>query len=133
MKIEENMKISAKKNAAEAKRKAIEDKAKVDAEKRKNSYQMAQIKTKKVKVQTVDFNDIYAGITPDEITLQTDARLRYETHSKHWNEEVEKQATELEATMKKQDEDEQKLAQLYGTTDILTHRKIQTDEQRDAE
>ena len=84
-------------------------------------------------VQTVDFNDIYSGITPDEITLQTDARVSYETHSKHWNEEVEKQAAELEATMKKEDEDEQKTGQVYGTTDSLTEEKVKTPEQIEAE
>ena len=41
MKIEENMKISAKKSAAESKRKAIEDKAKMESEKRKKTQEMA--------------------------------------------------------------------------------------------
>jgi hypothetical protein len=130
MKIEENMKISAKKAAADSKRKAIEEKAKMEAEKRKKAQEMAQIKNKKVMIQTVDFNDIYNGISADEITLQTDAKVSYETHSKHWNEEVERQAAELEATIKKEDEDEQKTGQMYGTTDSLTQEKIQTVEQR---
>lgn len=133
MKIEENMKISAKKAAEEAKRKAIEDKAKMEAEKRKKAQELAQNKNKKVKVQTVDFNDIYSGITPDEITLQTDSRLGYETHSKHWNEEVEKQADELEKTIAAEDEAEKKTGQVYGTTDGLTAEKFQSAEEREAE
>jgi hypothetical protein len=108
MKIEENMKISAQKAAEEAKRNAIEEKAKMEAEKRKKAQELAQKKTQKVRVQTVDFNDIYSGIAADEITLQTDARVNYELHSKHWNEEVEKQSVELEATLKKEDEAEEK-------------------------
>lgn len=133
MKIEENMKISAKKAAEEAKRNAIEEKAKMEAEKRKKAQELAQKKTQKVRVQTVDFNDIYSGIAADEITLQTDARVNYELHSKHWNEEVEKQSVELEATLKKEDEAEEKTKQMYGTTDSLTQEKFLTVADREAE
>ena len=64
MKIEENTKIAKKKAAEEAKRKAIEEKAKMEAEKRKKAQELAQKKTIKERVQTVDFNDIYTGIHP---------------------------------------------------------------------
>jgi vacuolar-type H+-ATPase catalytic subunit A/Vma1 len=89
MKAEEAQKVADKQAAEAAKRKAIEEKAKAEAEKRKQAQQLAQQKTQKVKVQTVDFNDIYTGITPDEITLQTDSQVAYERHSKFWNNMVE--------------------------------------------
>ena len=82
MKTEEQDKIAAKKAAEDAKRKAIEEKAKQEAEKRKKAQELAQHKNVKAKVQTVDFNDIYNGITPDEITLQLDENVGYEHHSK---------------------------------------------------
>jgi hypothetical protein len=79
MKKEEDDKVKAKQAAEEAKRKAIEEKAKQEAEKRKQAQELAQQKSKKVRIQTVDFNDIYSGITPDEITLQTNAMLSMST------------------------------------------------------
>jgi len=133
MKIEENTKIAAKKAAEEAKRKAIEEKAKQEAEKRKKAQELAQQKTKKVKVQTVDFNDIYSGITPDEITLQTDAKINYELHSRMWNEMVDQQTAELEKTLKESDEADLKNQKVYGTTDALTEEKFKSQQEREAE
>lgn len=108
MKEEEQNKIKAKKAAEEAKRKAIEDKARQEAEKRKKAQELAQQKTKKVRIQTVDFNDIYSGITPDEITLQTAADVKYEHHSKFYNDQVEQQAAELEKTIAAEEQSENK-------------------------
>lgn len=108
MKKEEDDKVKAKQAAEEAKRKAIEEKAKQEAEKRKQAQELAQQKSKKVRIQTVDFNDIYSGITPDEITLQTNADVEYEHHSKFWNDQVEQQAAELEKTISKEEEEENK-------------------------
>ena len=132
MKSEEAAKVAAKQAAAEAERKAIEDRAKAEAEKRKQAQQLAQQKTTKMKVQTVDFNDIYTGITPDEITLQTGSTVDYEHHSRFWNEEVDKQTSELEKTISKEEEAENKVSQVYGTTDGLTEEKFQSAEQREA-
>lgn len=134
MKAEEAKKIADKKAAEEAKRKAIEEKAKAEAEKRKQAQQLAQQKTQKKRIQTVDFNDIYSGISADEITLQTDAQLGYERHSKFWNDMVEQQTAELEKTIADEDAAENKQNKVYGTTDELTAEKFgRANEQKEQE
>jgi len=133
MKTEEQDKINAKKAAEEAKRKAIEEKAKQEAEKRKKAQELAQHKNVKAKIQTVDFNDIYTGITPDEITLQLDENVGYEHHSKFWNNQIEEQTKALEKTIQAEDEAEKKTGQVYGTTDGLTQEKFMSAEEREAE
>ena len=133
MKTEEQDKINAKKAAEEAKRKAIEEKAKQEAEKRKKAQELAQHKNVKAKIQTVDFNDIYTGITPDEITLQLDENVGYEHHSKFWNNQIEEQTNALEKTIQAEDEAEKKTGQVYGTTDGLTQEKFMSAEEREAE
>ena len=106
MKQEEQDKIAAKKAAEEQKRKAIEEKAKQEAEKRKKAQELAQHKTEKAKVRTVDFNDIYNGVTPDDITLQLGQDVEYENHSRFWNKQVEEQTAELEKTLHAEEERE---------------------------
>jgi len=133
MKIEENEKIASKKSAEDSKRKAIEEKARMEADKRKKAQELAQHKNVKAKVQTVDFNDIYSGITPDEITLQTDSTVKYEHHSKFWNQNIEDQTADLEKTIAAEDESEKKTGQMYGTTDGLTEEKFKSAEEREAE
>ena len=80
-----------------------------------------------------DFNDIYAGITPDEITLQLDENVGYEHHSKFWNNQIEEQTASLEKTIQAEDEAEKKTGQVYGTTDGLTQEKFMSAEDREAE
>ena len=126
---EEKEKIAAKKAAEEEKRHAIEQKAAQESEKRKKAQELAQHKTIKAKVQTVDFNDIYTGVTPDEITLQ----LGYEHHSKFWNNQIEEQTASLEKTIQDEDVAENKTNQVYGTTDGLTQEKFMSAADRDAE
>jgi len=133
MKTEEQDKIAAKKAAEDAKRKAIEEKAKQEAEKRKKAQELAQHKNVKAKVQTVDFNDIYNGITPDEITLQLDENVGYEHHSKFWNNQIEEQTASLEKTIQAEEEAEKKTGVVYGTTDGLTQEKFMSAEDREAE
>jgi len=129
MKIEENTKVAKKKAAEEAKRNAIKEKARMEAEKRKTAQELAQHKSEKARVQTVDFNDIYTGITPEDITsLQTGFKMGYELHSKFFNQEVEKQADELEKTMESVEDDSKKV---YGTTDSLIEDKVKTMAQRE--
>jgi len=129
MKIEENTKIAKKKAAEEAKRKAIEDKAKMEAEKRKQAQDLANKKTVKERVQTVDFNDIYTGIHPEDIG---DVQLGYELHSKFWNKEVDEQAAALEKTMQETETAEERNKQ-EGTTDALINEKVKTQAEVDAD
>ena len=104
----------------------------MEAEKRQKAQELAQHKNVKEKVQTVDFNDIYTGLTPDEITLQTDSSVNYEHHSSFWNNQIEEQTADLEKTLGKEEAAEGKTNQVYGTTDGLTEEKFQSADEREA-
>ena len=105
----------------------------METEKRQKAQELAQHKTVKAKVQTVDFNDEYAGITPDEITLQTDSSVKYEHHSQFWNQNIDQQTAELEKTIADEDASEKKTNEVYGTTDALNDEKFKSAAERDAD
>ena len=105
IKIQENLKIAAKKAKEEAARKAAEERAKAEAERRRQAEEARKQPSAEwgSMKKTVDLSELYAGL-PAEANVQISDEGFYRHHSAFWEANVEKQADNLENEMAKVEE-----------------------------